>query len=76
MTVGDACKKKSDKSSHSWNSYLHKDRNRGLSTTKEAMQVWDEALDPLVTKACQGDSAGQTAQNVAPENATALPGKH
>ncbi len=47
---GSKRKKVPGSSSHSWDSYLHKvlqDNHRylGVKITKEAMQVWAEALD-------------------------------
>ena len=42
---GSKRKKVPGSSSHTWDSYLHKDNHSGVKITKEAMQVWAEALD-------------------------------
>ena len=45
---GSKRKKVPGSSSHSWDSYLHRllqDNHAGVKMTKEAMQVWAEALD-------------------------------
>ena len=49
-------KKVPGSSSHSWDSYLHKvlqDNHPGVKITKEAMQVWAEALDAWLQQLAQ-----------------------
>jgi len=53
---GSKRKKVPGSSSHSWDSYLHKvlqDNHPGVKITKEAMQVWAEALDAWLQQLAQ-----------------------
>ena len=53
---GSKRKKVPGSSSHSWDSYLHKvlqDSHPGVKITKEAMQVWSEALDAWLQQLAQ-----------------------
>ena len=48
--------RRSGSSSHDWDSYLHKDlqdNHPGDKITKEAMQVWAEALDAWLQQLAQ-----------------------
>ncbi len=53
---GSKRKKVPGSSSHRWDSYLHKvlqDNHPGVKITKEAMQVWAEALDAWLQQLAQ-----------------------
>ena len=49
---GSKCKKVPGSSSHTWDSYLQ-DSHPGVKITKEAMQVWAEALDAWLQQLAQ-----------------------
>ncbi|KAL3142112.1 hypothetical protein ABBQ32_004730 [Trebouxia sp. C0010 RCD-2024] len=61
-------------SSHSWDSYLHKvlqDNHPDVKITKEAMQVWAEALDAWLQQLAQEIVQEHTSQAVTLENVQA-----
>ena len=60
--------------SHSWDSYLHKvlqDRHPGVKITKEAMQVWAEALDAWLQQLAQEIVQERTSRALSPANVQA-----
>ena len=62
-------------SSHSWGSYLHKvlqDSHLDVKITKEAMQVWAEALDAWLQKLAQEIMHEHTSQALTPANVQAF----
>ncbi len=71
---GSKRKKVPGNSSHSWDSYLHKvlqDNYRDVNITKEAMQVWAEALDTWLQKLAQEIVQEHTSQALSPQNVQA-----
>ena len=61
-------------SSHRWDSYLHKvlhDSHPDVKITKEAMQVWAEALDAWLQKLAQEIVREHTSQALTPGNVQA-----
>ena len=72
-------RKKVSGSSHSWDSYLHKvlqDNHPDVKITKEAMQVWAEALDAWLQQLAQEIVHEQTSgPSKCPSIPTALAGK-
>ncbi|KAL3138361.1 hypothetical protein ABBQ32_006164 [Trebouxia sp. C0010 RCD-2024] len=71
---GSKRKKPPDSSSHSWASYLHKvlqDNHPDVKITKEAMQVWAEALDAWLQQLAQEIVHEHTSQALTPENVQA-----
>ena len=67
-------KKVPGSSSHSWDSYLHKvlqDNHPGVKITKEAMQVWAEALDAWLHQLAQEIVQEHTSQALTPANVQA-----
>ena len=71
---GSKRKKLPGSSSHIWDSYLHKvlqDNHPGVKITKEAMQVWAEALDAWSQQLAQEIVQEHTSQALTPENVPA-----
>jgi len=71
---GSKRKKVPGSSSHSWDSYLHKvlqDNHPGVKITKEAMQVWAEALDAWLQQLAQEIVHEHTSQALTPANVQA-----
>ena len=71
---GSKRKKVSGSSSHGWDSYLHKvlqDNHPGVKITKEAMQVWAEALDAWLQQLAQEIVQEHTSQALTPANVQA-----
>ena len=67
-------RKKVPGSSHGWDSYLHKvlqDNHPGVKITKEAIQVWAEALDAWLQQLAQEIVQEHTSQALTPANAQA-----
>ena len=67
-------KKVPGSSSHSQDSYLHKvlqDNLSGVKITKEAMQVWAEALDAWLQQLAQEIVHEQTSRALTPANVQA-----
>ena len=63
---GSKRKKVPGSSSHSWDSYLHQvlqDSHPGVKITKEAMQVWAEALDAWLQQLAQEIVQEHTSQS-------------
>ena len=68
---GSKRKKVPGSSSHTWDSYLYKvlqDSHPGLKNTKEAMQVWAEALDAWLQQLAQEIVQEHTSQALTPQN--------
>ena len=71
---GSKRKKVPGSSSHTWDSYLHKvlqDNHPGVKITKEAMQVWAEALDAWLQQLAQVVLQEHTSQALTPANVQA-----
>ena len=71
---GSKRKKVPGSSSQGWDSYLHKvlqDNHPGVKITKEAMQVWAEALDAWLQQLAQKIVHEHTSQALTPENVQA-----
>ena len=71
---GSKRKKVPGSSSHTWDSYLHKvlqDNHPGVKITKEAMQVWAEALDAWLQQLAQETVQEHTSQALTPQNVRA-----
>ena len=67
-------KKSPGNGSHAWDSYLHKvlqDNHPDVKITKEAMQVWAEALDAWLQQLAQEIVHEQTSQALTPANVQA-----
>ena len=59
---------------NTWDSYLHKvlqDNHPGVKITKDAMQVWAEALDAWLQQLAQEIVQEHTSQALAPQNVRA-----
>ncbi len=72
--LGNKRKKVSGSNSHSWDAYLYKvlqDNHPGVKITKEAMQVWAEALDTWLQKLAQEIRQEHTSQALTPDNVQA-----
>ena len=68
-------KKSPGNSSHAWDSYLHKvlqDNHPDVKITKEAMQVWAEALDAWLQQLAQEIVHEQTSRALTPANVQAF----
>ncbi|DBA84350.1 TPA: hypothetical protein ACH3X2_006227 [Trebouxia sp. C0005] len=71
---GSKRKKVPGSSSHAWDSYLHKvlqDNHPDVKITKEAMQVWAEALDAWLQQLAQEIVHEHTSQALTPANVQA-----
>ncbi|DBB00240.1 TPA: hypothetical protein ACH3X1_014069 [Trebouxia sp. C0004] len=71
---GSKRKKVPGSSSPNWDSYLHKvlqDNHPGVKITKEAMQVWAEALDAWLQQLAQEIVQEHTSQALTPQNVRA-----
>ena len=71
---GSKRKKVPGSSSHAWESYLHKvlqDNHPDVKITKEAMQVWAEALDAWLQQLAQELVHEHTSQALTPANVQA-----
>ena len=71
---GSKRKKVPGSSSHAWDSYLHKvlqDNHPDVKITKEAMQVWAEALDAWLQQLAQEIVQEHTSQALTPQNVRA-----
>ena len=72
---GSKRKKVPGSSSHAWDSYLHKvflqDNHPDVQITKEAMQVWAEALDAWLQQLAQELVHDHTSQALTPANVQA-----
>ena len=72
---GSKRKKVPGSSSQAWDSYLHKvlqDNHPDVKITKEAMQVWAEALDAWLQQLAQEIVHKHTPQALTPANVQAL----
>ena len=71
---GSKRKKVPGSSSHTWDSYLHKvlqDNHPSVKITKEAMEVWAEALDAWLQQLAQEIVQEHTSQALTPQNVRA-----
>ncbi|DBB02161.1 TPA: hypothetical protein ACH3X3_011196 [Trebouxia sp. C0006] len=71
---GSKRKKVPGSGSHNWDSYLRKvlqDNHPGVKITKEAMQVWAEALDAWLQQLAQEIVQEHTSQSLTPANVQA-----
>ncbi len=72
--LGSKRKKVPGSNNHGWDAYLYKvlqDSHPGVKITKEAMQVWAEALDTWLQKLAQEIVQEHVSQALTPENVQA-----